>query len=95
VSISCILYKRFRNETLLPRRWSAGRYGMAFNLIAWAYVVVAYVFAFFPIGTPVTTETMNWASAVYGGIVVVAAVHYVIYARHIYIPPVSRLAKDL
>ncbi|GAB7331951.1 hypothetical protein MBLNU13_g03867t1 [Cladosporium sp. NU13] len=95
VSITCILYKRFRNETLLPRRWSAGRYGMAFNLCAWAYVVIAYVFAFFPIGTPVTTETMNWASAVYGGIIVVAAVHYVVYARHIYIPPVSRLAKDL
>jgi amino acid transporter len=95
VSITCILYKRFRNETLLPRRWSAGRYGMGFNLCAWAYVVVAYVFAFFPIGTPVTTKTMNWASIVYGGIIVVAAVHYLIYARHIYIPPVSRLAKDL
>ena len=83
VSISCILYKRFRNETLLPRRWSAGRYGMAFNLVAFGYVVIAYVFAFFPIGTPVTTETMNWASAVYGGIVVVAVLH------------LSRLAKDL
>jgi len=72
-----------------------GRFGMVFNLCALAYVVVAYVFAFFPIGTPVTTETMNWASAVYGGIVVVAALHYVVYARHVYIPPVSRLAKDL
>lgn len=68
---------------------------MASNLCALAYVAVAYVFAFFPIGTPVTTETMNWASAVYGGIVIVAAFYYVVYARHIYIPPVSRLAKDL
>lgn len=95
VSIGCILYKRFRNEALLPRRWSVGRFGMAFNLCALAYVAVAYVFAFFPIGTPVTTETMNWASAVYGGIVIVAVFYYVVYARHIYIPPVSRLAKDL
>lgn len=95
MSISCIIYKRFRNEALLPRRWSVGRFGMAVNLCAWAYIVVAYVFAFFPIGTPVTTETMNWASVVYGGIVAVAALHYFIYARHIYIPPVSRLAKDL
>ena len=95
VSITCILYKRLRNETLLPRRWSVGKYGMAFNLVAWAYVVVAYVFAFFPIGTPVTPETMNWASAVYGGVVAVAAFYYVVYARHIYIAPVSRLAKDL
>jgi choline transport protein len=95
VSISCILYKRLSNETLLPRRWSVGRYGMAFNMCALAYVFIAYVFAFFPIGTPVTTETMNWASVVYGGIVIVAVLHYALYARHIYIPPVSRLAKDL
>jgi choline transport protein len=43
----------------------------------------------------VTTETMNWASVVYGGVVGVAGLHYFVYARHIYIPPVSRLAKDL
>jgi choline transport protein len=95
VSISCILYKRLRNEELLSRRWSVGRFGMAFNLCALGYVFVAYVFAFFPIGTPVTTETMNWASVVYGGVVGVAGLHYFVYARHIYIPPVSRLAKDI
>lgn len=94
-SIGCILLKRIRGEALLPRRWSLGKYGIALNGIGLAYVVIAYIFAFFPLGTPVELKTMNWACVIYGGVFILSAIYYVLYARHIYVPPVSRLAKDL
>ena len=58
VSISCILYKRIRRQTLLERRWSLGRYGLPLNIISVAYLLIAWLFAFFPLGVPVTLETM-------------------------------------
>jgi len=95
VSISCVLIKRIRREPLLPRRWSLGVFGLVANITGLAYLALAYLFAFFPIGNDPTVKTMNWASAIYGGVVLVATMYYAVYARHHYIPPVSRLAKDL
>ncbi|EGP88117.1 unnamed protein product [Zymoseptoria tritici ST99CH_1A5] len=95
-SIGCILLKRIRGEELLPRRWSLGvPLGWISNVVGFVYVVLAFVMAFFPLYNNPTAEQMNWASAVYGGVGIVATAYYVGWARHIYIPPVSRLAKDL
>lgn len=96
VSIGCVLIKRIRGEPLLPRRWDLGPvWGMVCNVVALAYLAIAYVFAFFPIGTPVDAATMNWACAAYGFVAIVAVGWYFVYARRVYVPPVSRLAKDL
>lgn len=95
-SIGCILLKRIRGEELLPRRWSlGGPMGWACNVVGLVYVIIAYIFGFFPISNNPGLTTMNWASAVYGGIAIVAAVYYAVWARHIYVPPVARLAKDM
>jgi len=95
-SMSCLLLKRIRGEELLPRRWSLGvPMGWACNIIGLAYLILAFVMAFFPLGQPVTAETMNWACAVYGGVGLLSIVWYFVHARHTYVAPVSRLAKDL
>lgn len=95
-SIGCLLLKRIRGEELLPRRWSLGvPFGFFCNIVGEVYVIIAFIFAFFPVSNNPTLEAMNWASAVYGGVGVVATIYYILYARHIYVPPVSRLAKDM
>lgn len=94
VSISCIVVKRLRHEPLLYRRWSLGKWGLAVNLIGLAYLMIAFLFALFPIAIPVTLENMNWASAVYGGVAIVACIFYVFFAKHTYVAPVTRVAKD-
>lgn len=38
-----------------------------------------------------TTETMNWASVMYGGIVIVATAYYLVSARKKYTPPTETL----
>lgn len=95
VSISCILLKRIRGQPLLERRWSLGKYGFAINAVGLAYLIIAWLFAFFPLGTPVTLETMNWASAVYGGVATVASIYFALFARKTYVAPVARVAKDM
>ena len=95
VSISCILLKRIRNRPLLERRWSLGKWGLPVNVIGLAYLVIAWLFAFFPLGTPVTLGTMNWAAAVYGGVAIVASIYFGMFARRTYIAPVSRVSKEL
>lgn len=95
-SIGCILLKRIRGEELLPRRWSLGDpFGWFCNIVGLVYVIIAFIFAFFPVYNHPNVMQMNWASAVYGGVAIVATVYYLLYARYIYVPPVSRLAKDL
>ncbi|USW54167.1 Putative amino acid/polyamine transporter I [Septoria linicola] len=95
-SMGCILIKRIRAEQLLPRRFDLGvPLGWFVNVVGLIYIILAYIFAFFPLYNNPTLQTMNWASAVYGGIAIVATFYYIFYARHIYVPPVSRLAKDL
>ncbi|CAK4030818.1 Choline transport [Lecanosticta acicola] len=95
-SIGCILLKRIRGEELLPRRWSLGvPFGWFCNIVGFIYVCLAYIFGFFPIANNPTTETMNWASAVYGAVAILSALYYTVWARHNYVPPAAKLAKDL
>ncbi|KAM3420290.1 hypothetical protein BST61_g3575 [Cercospora zeina] len=93
-SMGCILLKRIRGEQLLPRRFDLGiPLGWFANVVGLVYLLLAFIFAFFPLSNHPTVQTMNWASAVYGGVAIVATLYYIFYARHIYVPPVSRLAK--
>lgn len=96
VSLSCVLWKRIRRESFPPRRWALGPgFGLFCNILGLAYLIVGFIFAFFPIGLPVNVVDMNWASTVYGGVAILSVVYYVLFARKSYIPPVAKLAKDL
>ena len=96
VSVGCILLKRLRGQELLPRRWNLGKtWCLVCNVVGLSYTALAYVFAFFPIGTPVTPANMNWACAVYGAVTIAAVLWYFAHARKVYVPTVSRLVKNL
>ncbi|KAM5481829.1 hypothetical protein McanCB56680_003979 [Microsporum canis] len=48
VSISCMALKRIRGEALLPSHFRMGALGLPINLLSLAFLVLAYVFCFFP-----------------------------------------------
>ncbi|KAK5681067.1 hypothetical protein LTS10_006827 [Elasticomyces elasticus] len=65
VSIGCVRLKRLRGEPLLPRRWSLGKWGAPLNNVALLWLLVGFVFSFFPIspymGDPAWwAEDFNW-----------------------------------
>ncbi|KAJ5710387.1 hypothetical protein N7488_004543 [Penicillium malachiteum] len=94
VSIGCVLFKRLRGEPLPPHRWTLGRFGMVINLGALAFLLPIFVFAFFPLYTPVTLETMNWSVVMYIGVIGLAMLYYWVRGRHRFIPPVALVKRD-
>src|SRR5436189_4463936 len=59
ISFTCLILRRLR-APLPPRRWSLGGAGIFINIGAVLFLLVVWVFVFFPIQVPVTPQTMNW-----------------------------------
>ena len=91
--IACVIVRRVRGLPLPERRWSLGRLGLAFNICALVYLLPLVVFLCFPIGLPVTPANMNWASMMFGAILLFATGYYVLYGRKVYTAPVSLVKR--
>ncbi|KAF8846794.1 amino acid transporter [Acephala macrosclerotiorum] len=89
VAISCIARKRLVKEPLLPSRFSLGKAGLTINLIALAFLVLAFVFPFFPAQSHPNAAEMNWNILVTGFTMGVALIYYVFRARFTYRGPVE------
>ena len=94
ISIGCVRLKRLRGEPLLPRRWSLGKFGGILNDLALAFLVVSFIFSFFPIVPNPSTTDMNFASLMFGAMAIIATVNYFVSARNSYIAPVSLVKQD-
>ena len=92
-SISSIAWRRIRGFPLLPSPFSLGRFGLVVNVAALCFCAVVFVFAFFPPLPNPPTGVMNWACAVYGGVVLLASIYYFVRARHVYVGPVNYVTK--
>ncbi|EME38970.1 amino acid transporter-like protein [Dothistroma septosporum NZE10] len=94
IVIGCVLLKRVRGQSLPHSRWSLGRWGMSINIIAMAFLLMVYVWMFFPTATPVEPSTMNWAIVMFAGIMLIATVYYVVRGRHHYVAPVALVKRS-
>ncbi|KIX00815.1 uncharacterized protein Z518_09880 [Rhinocladiella mackenziei CBS 650.93] len=93
VSIGTITWKRLQGHPLLPSNLKLGKLGLPINIASLCFCAVVYVFAFFPpVPNPIAAE-MNWAIAVYGGMLLLAFTYYVLRARHAYVGPVAYVRK--
>lgn len=88
LAIGCVLRKRILREELPFARWSLGKFGLPINLFAFCYCFFVIVFSCFPTEVPVTLETANWAPVVWVGVILLAAVLYIMHGRRNYTPPV-------
>ena len=88
-----------KNGDVLRKHWSntvaSPSYGFAVNVGALLFLVPTVIFSFFPLATPVVASTMNWGVVIYSGIIIFATVYYFLYARHVYVPPVALVKRDL
>jgi choline transport protein len=58
------------------------------------FLLLVYVFAFFPLAAPVEAETMNWSCLIYGAVVMFSVCYYFVFGRHAYEGPVVLVSKD-
>lgn len=92
ISIGCLLLKRFRHEPLPPARFSLGRWGLPVNLFAFCYSLLTLVFSCFPVSVPVDASTANCGPAIWGGVLGIALVSYLVQGRKDYKGPVVFVA---
>ncbi|KAI4767608.1 amino acid transporter-like protein [Aureobasidium sp. EXF-3400] len=93
ITISCFVWRRFQGP-LPQHQWDLGRSGMAINIGALVFLLPVALFAFWPLTTPVTASTMNWASVMFVGVMVVALVHYIIWGKNNYEGPVLKVKRS-
>ena len=62
--------------------------GTIANAFACIYLVVVFIFTFFPPATPVTPATMNYSCLVMGFVAIVSGIYYTFRAHKVYTGPV-------
>jgi hypothetical protein len=70
-----------------------GKAGLPINIASLCFCAVVYVFAFFPQIPNPPAASMNWAIAVYGGMLLLASTYFMVRARHQYVGPVVIVRK--
>jgi choline transport protein len=93
ISFTCLIIRRVRGEPLPPRRWTLGRFGIFVNIGAVLFLLVVWVFVFFPVSIPVTPSTMNWNVVMFGGTMIFAIVYYLAVGRKTYTSPVELVKR--
>ncbi|KAJ4407878.1 hypothetical protein N0V91_003543 [Didymella pomorum] len=69
-----------------------GALGIANNAFACVYLAFVFFFSFWPTFKEVTVATMNWSILVTGGIALLSAVYYLVWARKTYHGPVVEIS---
>ena len=91
----------FQTSYLMPIlfRWTAarktfpvgefnlGRFGVPVALIASLWLTITSIFMFFPANYPVTKDNMNYAVVIIAGILAIAAIYWIVSARHWFVGP--------
>ncbi|RMZ86823.1 hypothetical protein DV736_g5952, partial [Chaetothyriales sp. CBS 134916] len=95
ISILVLIFRRFQSP-LPQHRWDLGRWGLPINIGAVAWLATVWVFCFFPlaIDPPLTPKTMNWNCVLYGGIVLIGLVYWLVWGRRVYTAPVSAIKRE-
>lgn len=91
ISISCVRLKRWRGEPLPPARWSLGKWSSTVETLAVLFLIIAWIFSFFPLTRKVDATTMNWAPLIFGVVVIFALIYYFVHAKNVYRGPVTRV----
>nr|POE88245.1 putative amino-acid permease c15c4.04c [Quercus suber] len=90
VVIGTVLLKRLRREEFPRSKFRLGYIGGGIvNVLALCFLIVAFVFLFFPAVPDPDPKSMNWAALIYGAVLSFAAIYYWIYGRKEYQGPVK------
>lgn len=93
ISFTCMVLRRLRGP-LPASRWSLGKAGIFVNAAAVAFLLVVWVFIFFPLTAEVTPDTMNWNVVMFCGTMIFAVIYYFVAGKKNYSPPCQLIKRD-
>jgi hypothetical protein len=88
--ISFLALRRIRGAAPTPGPFKVGRFGLAVNLFALAYLIFVIIWMPFPQMLPVTGKNMNYAGPLLGAVIVGALLDWLIGGRKRFQVPVAR-----
>ncbi|UNI24983.1 hypothetical protein JDV02_010695 [Purpureocillium takamizusanense] len=92
ISIGCVLWRRIRHPTTLPKaRFSLGKLGIPINIAAIVYSSWAFFWCFWPQYYPITAANFNWSSVIFTSVLLGSLFYYFIWGRWKYVGPVVRV----
>ncbi|KAL6716628.1 hypothetical protein ACLMJK_006196 [Lecanora helva] len=93
--MTLLVVRRFGKSEIPWGPWTMGRWGLAVNLAAISYSVVLIVFMVFPPYRPVSAQNMNYASLIFGSVMLLSGALWFIYGRKVYYGPVREVIEEL
>ncbi|KAK5119365.1 hypothetical protein LTR85_007721 [Meristemomyces frigidus] len=82
-AIILLVWRKLSGTAPEPGPWHLGKTTrLVVNIVALVYIVIVFIFSFFPIAIPVTLTSMNWAVVLYFGVVLIGVVLYLIRGKH-------------
>jgi choline transport protein len=74
--------------------WTMGRFGLVINILAVAFCIFLIIFLPFPPFLPVTSQNMNYASPVFGAVMIFATLNYIVRARRKFTGPIKEITDE-
>lgn len=94
IAIVCLILKKTHGEKIKLGPWNLGNYGLGINIFAALYTVVTVVFSFFPPRLPVNAESMNYSCVIFGGVIILGTIYYVVRGHKHYVGPTTEYDLD-
>ncbi|KAK5120617.1 hypothetical protein LTR85_005975 [Meristemomyces frigidus] len=95
LAVGCVLAKRIRGEQFPPGRFNLGKFGFVCNGIAVCFLLVVWVFMFFPTAPDPGAAGMNWSVVIYGFVVILFTLYFFIRGKDQYAGPVAYVRKGI
>lgn len=90
VPLILILWRRMLTaEALAYGPWKLGRSGVPINIISIIYLLFTCTFMVFPPYQPVTPVNMNYASLIFGAMLILSAIYWAWRGRKEYCIPIN------
>jgi len=81
-AISLLVWRKLTDSAPEPGPWTIGKTpSLLVNIATLVYIVIIFVFSFFPLAVPVTPSTMNWAVVLYIGVVLIGGALYLLRGK--------------
>lgn len=61
LAVFCVFWKRLRGEQFPPGRFNLGKFGFVCNTIAIGFLIITFIFMFFPRAPNPGADGMNWS----------------------------------
>ena len=94
IAIILLIMKKLSGEKVNLGPWNLGRLGLPINIIAAVYTLVTVIFTFFPVAMPVHKGSMNYSCVMYGGVIILGIIYYVLRGHQYYVGPSTELDID-